>query len=141
MAQRMRNAVPAISSGSLAAGDVAAFVETYSTQNVGTGLTLTPSGTVDDGNNGQNYTYTFVQMIAGAITAAPLTITASPESKTYGQSVSFGSGSTLFGSTGLQNGETIGSVTLVVSNNGGAPTRLPAAMKLHRVQRRAARSD
>ena len=81
------------------------FLETYSTQNVGTGLTLTPSGTVDDGNSGNNYIYTFVPVSTGAISVAPLTITASPESKTYGQSVSFGNGSTLFSSTGLQNGE------------------------------------
>jgi hypothetical protein len=120
-------AEPAITSGSLVSGDNAAFVETYNAQNVGTGLTLTPSGLVDDGNNGQNYTYTFVSVAAGAITAASLTITASPESKTYGQTVTFGSGSAFFSSTGLQNGETIGSVTLAVSNSGGAPTALPGA--------------
>jgi hypothetical protein len=114
-------AVPTITSGSLAMGDIAGFVETYNTENVGTGLTLTPSGTVDDSNNGQNYTYTFVALSTGLISVAPLTITASPEGKTYGQSVSFGNGSTLFSSTGLENGETIGSVTLVVSNSAGAP--------------------
>jgi hypothetical protein len=36
--------------------------------------------------------------------------------------VGFGSGSTLFTSVGLQNEETIGSVTLAVSGNGGAAT-------------------
>ena len=36
--------------------------------------------------------------------------------------MSFGSGSTLFTSSALQHGETIGSVTLAVSNSGGAAT-------------------
>ena len=49
-------AVPTITSGSLGTGDTANFIETYSTRNVGTGLTLTPSGTVNDGNGGNNYT-------------------------------------------------------------------------------------
>ena len=29
------------------------------------GLTLTPSGTVNDGNGGNNYTYTFVPIVDG----------------------------------------------------------------------------
>ncbi len=40
----------------------------------------------------------------------------------YGQPLSFGSGSTQFTSSGLKNGETVGSVTLAVRNNGGAAT-------------------
>jgi hypothetical protein len=56
------------------------------------------------------------------VNPAALAVTASAESKSYGQTVTFGSGSTLFTSSGLQNGETIGSVTLAVSNNGGAAT-------------------
>jgi hypothetical protein len=53
---------------------------------------------------------------------ASLAITANAQGKTYGQTLAFGSGSTLFTSTGLQNGETIGTVTLAVSGNGGAAT-------------------
>ena len=60
-------AVPTITSGSLATGDTAAFVETYSTTNAGTGKTLTPSGTVIDGNGGQNYAITFVSTTTGTI--------------------------------------------------------------------------
>ena len=55
-----------------------------------------------------------------AITPADLTITADNQSKTYGQSVTFGSGSTQFTSNGLQNGETIGSVTLACDGGGAA---------------------
>jgi hypothetical protein len=65
--------------------------------------------------------YTFVQAGGNAtalmITKAGLSITASPQSKTYGTLLAFGS-STLFTSSGLSNSQTIGSVTLVCS--GGA---------------------
>ena len=50
--------LPTITSGSLGTGDAANFTETYNSVNVGTGLTLTPSGTVNDGNDGNNYIYT-----------------------------------------------------------------------------------
>jgi len=76
-------AVPTITSGSLATGDTADFTETYSTRNVGTGLTLTPSGKVDDGNGGHNYNYTFVPESTGVITPAALTITATSDTKVY----------------------------------------------------------
>jgi len=54
------------------------------------------------------------------VNKAALTVTASAQSKTYGQTVTFGSGSTQFTSIGLKNSETIGSVTLAVSGSGGA---------------------
>jgi hypothetical protein len=53
---------------------------------------------------------------------AALTVTASARTKTYGQTLTFGSGDTNFTSSGLQNGETIGSVTTAVSGNGGSAT-------------------
>jgi hypothetical protein len=61
-------AVPTITSGSLASGDTAAFSETYDTKAVGTGKTLTPSGSVNDGNGGANYAVTFATNTTGAIT-------------------------------------------------------------------------
>ena len=76
-------AVPTITSGSLQGSDTANFIETYNTRNVGTGLTLTPSGTVNDGNGGNNYTYTFTPVSTGVITAEALTITAVANTKTY----------------------------------------------------------
>ena len=63
-----------------------------------------------------NYALTYV----GAnltVTAAPLTVTANNETKTYGATFAFAG--TEFTSTGLQNGETIGSVTL--TSAGSAP--------------------
>ena len=76
--------VPTITSGSLAAGDTPNFTEAYSNRNVGTGLTLAPGGTVEDGNGGNNYIYTFVPISTGVITPAPLTIAADNQTKVYG---------------------------------------------------------
>lgn len=49
------------------------------------------------------------------VNTASLSITATNTSKIYGQTLSYGAGSTAFSSTGLQNGETIGSVTIAAS--------------------------
>jgi predicted outer membrane repeat protein len=75
-------ALPTITSGSLATGDTDNFTESYSTKNAGTGLTLTPSGSVDNGKS-KNYTITFVSVSTGVITPAPLTITATSDTKVY----------------------------------------------------------
>jgi len=67
------------------------------------------------GAQAANYYYsgTIPTVSAVNITARPLTITASNVNKTYGTTQSSPvSGSTAFTSSGLQNGETIGSVTL-----------------------------
>jgi autotransporter-associated beta strand protein len=56
------------------------------------------------------------------IDAASLSITALAQSTPYGTPAASGAGSTNFTSTGLQNGETIGSVTLAISGNGGSPS-------------------
>ena len=79
-------AVPTVTSGSLAFGDTAAFAETYSTPAAGTGKTLTPFGTVNDGNGGADYSVTFVSNTSGAITQTVdhFLVTASPMSVTAG---------------------------------------------------------
>jgi hypothetical protein len=77
----------------------------------------TATGTI----NANNYTITY-NAYNGTVGAAELKVTANAQNKTYGQILTFGSGSTQFTATGLQNGETIGSVTLGVSGNGGAAT-------------------
>ncbi|HTB85104.1 MAG TPA: immunoglobulin domain-containing protein [Candidatus Sulfotelmatobacter sp.] len=67
------SAVPSVTAGSVQSGDTAAFVQAYTTADVGTNnKTLTPSGTVSDGNGGANYAYTFTSVYNGTITAAPL---------------------------------------------------------------------
>ena len=45
--------------GSLAAGDTACFAESFDTAASGVGKTLTPFGSVNDGNSGDNYAVTF----------------------------------------------------------------------------------
>jgi hypothetical protein len=67
-----------------------------------------------------NYTLTQPAGLTGTISPAGLTITADDQSKTYGQTLAFGSGATQFTSSGLQDGETIGSVTLACAGGGAA---------------------
>jgi len=71
------------------------------------------------GSAAANYTLTG---LTGSLLVTPhaLTVTANNQSKTYGQAVTFGSGSTLFASSGLQNGETIGSVNLTCGGGAAA---------------------
>ena len=76
-------AAPTITSGSLVSSDTAAFTETYDTKNVGTGKTLTPAGSVNDGNGGNNYAVTFVPDDTGVITALAITVSAATNSKVY----------------------------------------------------------
>ena len=77
--------IPTISSGSLASGDSAIWSESFDNKNVGNGnKTLTPTGTVNDGNSGHNYTVTFVNKTNGTITPATLTIAGiSADNKVY----------------------------------------------------------
>ncbi|PYV17385.1 MAG: hypothetical protein DMG21_08505, partial [Acidobacteria bacterium] len=95
-------ATPTITSGTLEGSDTANFTETYDNKNVGTGKTLTPSGTVSDGNSGSNYAYTFATA-AGTINQAPLTITAATNTKTYDSTTSAAGTPTV---TGLVGGDT-----------------------------------
>jgi sugar lactone lactonase YvrE len=82
-------ATPTITSGWLAIGDTAAFSETYDNPNVGTGKTLTPSGSVSDGDGGANYSVTLATNTAGAITQTVnhFVVTASPANITAGNNV------------------------------------------------------
>ncbi len=90
----------------------------------GSPYTITPSVATGGTFAAGNYAITYA---TGNLTvnAAALVVTANPQSKTYGQTLAFGAGSTLFGNSGLQNGETIGTVTLSVNNNGGEGLTAP----------------
>jgi len=83
---------------------------------------LSASGLVmNDGNGGNNYAITYVPSAAtGVITAAGLTVTADNQNKLVGNTFIFTGNE--FTPTGLQNGETIGSVTLI---SAGAPAPAP----------------
>jgi trimeric autotransporter adhesin len=79
--------------------DTPSFTQAFSTKNVGTNLTLTPSGTVNDGNGGNNYKVNFAKVNTGEIDQAPLTITAATNTKTYDSTVTAAATPTV---TGLQ---------------------------------------
>ena len=77
---------------SLVAGDTADYFETYDTKNLGTGKTLTAAGSVNDGDDGGNYSVTIVANTCGAIEDGSLTtttVTASQLSVVYGTAVTF----------------------------------------------------
>ena len=113
-------ATPTITSGVLQGSDTANFIETYANANAGSGKTLTPSGSVSDGNGGANYSVTFANDLTGVINQRALTVTADNQSKLVGNTFIFTGNE--FTPTGLQNSETIGSVTLT---SAGAPALAP----------------
>ena len=85
-------ATPTITAGSIQAGDTApAWTESYDTPAAGTGKTLTPAGTVNDGNGGLNYNYTYATVATGVITARPTTcnLTSAPNPSGPGTNVTF----------------------------------------------------
>jgi hypothetical protein len=84
---------------------------TFASANVGSGIAVTTSGYTLTGANASNYTLT-QPSFTGSITARALTITANDVNKIFGETLSGVTGSTAFTSSGLQNGQTIGSVTI-----------------------------
>lgn len=66
-----------------------------------------------------NYNVTY-QTGPLTVTPAPLTITANNVSKTFGNTLTGGSGSTAFTITGLQNSETVSSLTMAYGNGAAA---------------------
>jgi hypothetical protein len=84
-------ATPTVTAGSLQTGDTGNFTEAYDTSNVGTGKTLTPSGTVNDGNSGANYSYSFIAAANGTITNATTagSFNSSPNPSLPGSNVTF----------------------------------------------------
>jgi hypothetical protein len=82
---------------------------TFSDKHVGTGKTVTAAGYALSGAQAGDYTLSAQPTTTADITARGLTVTASNQTKTY---ASDSLGNSAFTSSGLQNGETIGSVTL-----------------------------
>ena len=67
----------------LAPGDTVTWTQTFDTKHVGAGKTLTPAGTITDGNGGNNYTVTFVNDTTSVITARAITVTAVTDTKAF----------------------------------------------------------
>ncbi len=98
---------------------------TFASANAGLRAVTATSYAIGGANAG-NYSLPTQPLVPDAtISASPLTVTANNQSKTYGQTVAFSSGSTLFTSSGLLNGETIASVTLTCT--GGEATAAVAS--------------
>src|SRR5258705_1144094 len=78
-------ATPLITSGSLApvGGDTAGFVQTFSNRNAGSGKTLTATGSVTDGNSGNNYAVPFVAENTGVINQRAINATAPTVTRSY----------------------------------------------------------
>jgi hypothetical protein len=109
-------AIPTITSGALFGADTANFSEIYDTQNAGIGKILTASGTVNDGNGGNNYVYTFIPDTTGVINPAPLTVTANAASKTYDGIAYTGGNGVVY--TGFVGGETSSVLTGTLAYGG-----------------------
>jgi hypothetical protein len=103
-------AIPTITSGTLAGTDTANFTEAYSSKDAGSGnKTLVPSGTVSDGNSGNNYASTFANFTTGTVTAKALTMSglSVPASKVYNGTTT----ATVSGTAALQTAEAAGAGT------------------------------
>jgi hypothetical protein len=92
-------------SGLQGSDTVTGLAESYDTKDAGTGKTLSVSAyTVNDGNNGGNYTVSTVASTAGVINQATLTITAAVNTKTYDGSTSAAATPT---ASGLQGSDSV----------------------------------
>ena len=86
----------------------------------GTTGTITPSSATGSGFSASNYNITYSTGTL-TVTAAALTISASNVSHTYGTTLaSPGAGATAFTSSGLKNGESIGSATITYGTGASA---------------------
>ena len=102
------------------------FTQTFDTKNAGTAKTLTPAGSVTDGNGGDNYAITFATNTTGAITARAITVTATTDSKTYDATTSSAAIPTI--TAGTLAGTDTGSFTQTFDNAnvGTGKTLIPA---------------
>ncbi|NLD39220.1 MAG: hypothetical protein GX654_20375 [Desulfatiglans sp.] len=75
--------IPTITSGILVNGDTGTWTQSFDTRHAGTSKTLTPTGTVNDGNSGDNYAVTFAPVTTGTISPLPMTVSAVTETKVY----------------------------------------------------------
>jgi len=116
------------SSGLVYSQTIGSVTNTYGTGSAATAAVGTYTGTaVPSAATGgtfvaANYTITYVN---GNITVnkATLTITANNASKNYGTAITGRTGSTAFTSSGLKNGQTIGSVTIAYGTGATATSR------------------
>jgi hypothetical protein len=106
-----------VGSDTVTLGGTASY--TFSSAAVGTAKSITTTGYTIAG--GQSSFYLLTQPTLSAdITTRALTITAQNVTKAFGTTLTGGSGSTAFTPSGLQNGETIGTVTITYGTGAAA---------------------
>ena len=128
--------IPTITSGTLAGTDTGAFTQTFDTAAAGSGKTLTPAGSVIDGNAGANYTITFVSVTTGVITGRAITVTASSDTKVYDATTASAAIPTITSGT-LAGADTAAfTQTFDTANVGTAKTLTPAGVGERRQRRR-----
>ena len=76
-------ATPAITTGTLAAGDTATWTPIYDNKIVGNNHLMIPAGSVSDGNSGDNYAVTFVSIATGVITPRAIIGNITANNKVY----------------------------------------------------------
>ncbi len=106
---------------------ISGLTETYADAAIGTGKVLTPAGTINDGNGGNNYTVTDVSNNTGVITPALIVTPAAGQSVVYGSVVPALKGSF----SGFLNGDTaaivsgsLGTTATAISPAGSYPFTL-----------------
>ena len=122
--------VPTVSAPGIATGDLANFSQAFDTKNAGPRI-LNPSGSVTDGNSGNNYAVTFMTA-SGTISQRPIATTADAKTKVYGDvdppltyhvtSGSLMTGDSFTGALARMTGENVGPYaiqqgTLTAGNN------------------------
>ena len=106
-----------VGSDTVTLGGTASY--TFSSAAVGTAKSITTTGYTMSGGQSSYYTLTQPTLSAN-ITAASLAITAQNVIKAFGVTLTGGGGSTAFTPSGLQNGETIGTVTITYGTGAAA---------------------
>jgi len=117
-------AAPTITAGSLAGTDTPKFRQRFDTKNAGSGKTLIPTGSVTDGNNGNNYNVTFEPVNTGKITPLAITVTAVTDTKIYDGNTSSSGVPTIM--PGLVGGDTPGFTQAFDSRNAGPRMLIPS---------------
>ncbi len=113
-------AIPTVSG--LVGGDTATgLIEAYANPNAGSAKTLAViSYTVADGNGGNNYSVTKVADTTGIVSAAPLTITAGPNTKVYDATKSAAALPTV---AGLKGSDTVSGLAEAYSNGNAGSSK------------------
>src|SRR5262249_61544412 len=119
-------ASPPTTGGSLQTGDPpTSSPQVFDSRNAGS-RTLIASGTVNDGNSGNNYSYTF-HTASGTINQYALDVTAASDTKTYDGTTSSTASPTLTGGTSLQTGDTTTTFSEAFDSRNSEDRRLGAA--------------